>query len=390
MSNNFYLKMTIALMSFALMGDFVVIPAIGGIYSDLPNANPVLLDFILTGPMMVAVLSSIMSGFLASYIRKKSLLIGSYILFILVTYGGALLVNIYYIVAMRALAGFATGMIAVTSLGLISEVFVKDAERSSMLGLFNGVMAGAGIILSFASGFLATNDWKNSFYLYLAGIPIVLMMIAYLPKTPPEGKGESINKLVQFPFRHFGMVAVSFLLFNALYDIVAYYIAIYLEEAQLGDASMAGVLSSLGTTGSLCACLLFSLIYLRFKDITPVFACLVMGVAYIVMSFPSNIWVIGIMCFLSGASYGLGISYFYMHASMIVEPAVISIAMGLMASCVYLGVYFSSHLLNMYKTVLNVQIIAPTFLYIGITLIFLAILVFISITKSKVSQPVHI
>ncbi|HWR42104.1 MFS transporter [Sporomusa sp.] len=383
MINTLLVKVTILLVSFACMADLVIIPAIGGIYSALPDADPVLLDFILTGPMLIAVFSSLLCGILAKKISKKHLLIGAYIIFIIATCGGALFTNIYYIVAMRALVGFAFGIVSVAAMGLIAEVYIEEAERSSMVGLYNGIMAGIGIIMSLISGFLAVDDWKNSFYIYLLGIPILIMIFAYLPKTPPEGKEKSSERAERLPLTQVSTVAIAFFLFNALYCIVCYYIALYLEEIQLGDASTAGILTSVGTIGSLCGSLLFSPIYLRLKSATPITAYFVMGAAYIVLSFPSNIWIVGAMCLLAGMAYGIGLSFYFMHASMIVPPSVISATMAIMAVSVNLGTFFSSYALNIYKAMLHIQTIAPTFLYIGITLVILGVLSMVPILRSN-------
>jgi predicted MFS family arabinose efflux permease len=114
--------------------------------------------------------------------------------------------------------------------------------------------------------------------------------------------------------------------------------------------------------------MLFSPIYMRLKRATPIIAFLTAAIAYMILAFPSNIWIVGGMCVLAGAANGLAMSYYYMHASMIVPPGVISLAMGIVNAVIGLGGFLSAYLLELYKVVFKSPTIAPTFLYVGITL----------------------
>lgn len=370
MKSNLMTKITIVLLTFAIMGDMVVIPAAGGIFGTFYDASPVLLNFILTGPMLISVGASFLCGFLARSISKKNLIVSAYVLFIISACGGALIENIYYIVVMRAIAGFTYGIVGAAATGLIAEIFIEEKVRSSMMGIYNGMMSLCGVVMSLVSGFLAVGSWKSSFYVYLAAIPILILAVFFLPKTPPEGissedASESKDRL---PLGKFVPVVLAFLTLSALYYIVVYYIAIYVEEMQLGDASTSGMLGSVATIGSFVACMFFSVIYMRIKRATPILIFFCTSIAYLVMAFPTNVWIVGIMSFLAGAAYGLAMSYYFMHASMIVPSGVMSIAMGIINAAIGLGGFLSSYILELYKAVLGVEIMAPTFLYIGITL----------------------
>jgi MFS family permease len=364
-------KLTIVLLTFAVMGDMVVIPAAGGIFATFANASPGLLNFIMTGPMLISVLASFLCGFLARSISKKHLLIGAYVLFIVSACGGALIDNIYYFVIMRMLAGFTYGIVGTATAGLIAELFLEEKERSSMMGAYSGAMSVLGAAMSLVAGFLAVGDWHASFYVYLAAVPILILAIIFLPKTPPEGKvstGETADA-DRLPLGKFLPVAVACLLFCSLYFVVAYFVAVYLEETQLGDASIAGIFSSVSTGGLFITSILFSPIYMRLKRATPIIAFLSAAIAYIVMAFPSNVWIVGCMIILSGMAMGLAQSYYYMYTSMIVPSGVISLAMGIITAVIGLGGFFSSLVLELYKAVFKSQTIAPTFLYIGITFV---------------------
>ena len=78
-----------------------------------------------------------------------------------------------------------------------------------------------------------------------------------------------------------------------------------------------------------------------------------------------------------------------MHTSMIVPLEVVSLAMGILSAVLSLGGFLSSYALELYKTVLNVDTIAPTLLYIGISLAIgglLSIILTIRARKNPVSD----
>lgn len=371
MNNKLFLKITVLLSGFVVMADLVVIPAVGGIFASFPKANPILYSFFLTGPFLFSLFASILCGILARFISKKHLMIGSYILFIVAACGGALVDNIYYLVTMRLLVGFAYGLALAANMGLIAEVFPDEKERSTMMGLSTAAISVWGILIPLASGYLAVADWHNSYYIYLVSIFILLMIVAFVPKTPPEGKQSSDRTSTTkdgLPFAKFIPVVIAFLLVNIFYNISMYHIAFYLSEAKLGDSSTAGIITSIFILGSFIVSIFFSAIYMRIKRGTPILIFLLMAIGYMVLAYPSNIWTVGIMGLLIGASYGIGISYYYMHASMIVPSSAMSLAMGIIGASMSLGGFLSSYALTAYQTVLGITTITPTFLYIGISL----------------------
>ncbi|HWR42973.1 MFS transporter [Sporomusa sp.] len=365
MRNSSLLKLTILIANFACMADMVIIPAAGGIFAAFPDADPKLLDLILTGPMLASIAGSLLCGFLARYFSKKYILIGAYVLFIIGSCGGAWFANIYYVLVMRMIVGFAYGFVPTGIFALVSELYEEEEERSVMVGLVTASVAIWGIILACISGFLAVDDWRYSYYVYYAAIPILLMLVVFLPKTPPEGCNKEVVE-ERMPIFKVGGVALACFGFNTLYNIVVYYIAIYLQEAQIGDASTAGVITSMGTLGCMVSSLFFGKIYSGLKGVTAAVAYIAMAVAFIILSHPADIWTIGAMCLLTGAAFGIGINYYYMHSSMIVPPSIISLVMAIIAIAMNLGTFASSYALTLFQTIMHVRTIAPTFLYVGV------------------------
>ncbi|MCR4437402.1 MAG: MFS transporter [Clostridiales bacterium] len=385
MKNKLLLKITFMLVGFAVMGDMVIIPAIGGFMGSFPEASKVQLDMFLVYPLLASVIGSILCGYLTQYISKKYLLTGAYVLFIIAACGGALINNIHYILTMRMLVGFTYGFVPTVAMGLIAEVFMEEEERSSMMGIYNSATTVLGALMSLVSGYLAVGDWHHSYYIYLTSIPIFLMIIAFIPKTPPEGKKASATspEKGRVPWAKFLPVAMAYLVFNILYSIIMYFVGIYVEETKLGDASTTGILSMAGSVGMFLGGLVFSKVYMRIKRGMPIIIFLLTALAYVVMAYPSNAWIIGAMCLLGGLAYGFSVSYYYMYTSMIVPENVTSLAMGILGAGLSLGGFFSAYVRDFYKALLGVDTIAPTFLYIGITCAVCGVLSIILTIRSR-------
>lgn len=370
MRNKLLLKVTFMILGFAVMADMVIIPAIGGFMGSYPNASKLQFNMFLVYPLLASVVGALLSGYLTQYISKKYLLIGAYVLFIIAACGGVLSDNLNYILTMRMLVGFTYGFVPTVGMGLIAEVFNEEKERSVMMGVYNSSTTLLGALMSVVSGYLAVGNWHHSYYIYLTAIPITLMIIVFIPKTPPEGKKVSVeaSEKVHMPWAKFFPVAVAFFAFNILFCIVLYFIGVHVEEAKLGDSSTAGILTMSISAGMFIAGFIFSKLYILVKRGIPTIVWFLAAIAYLVMTNATNLWINGAMCLFAGMAYGLALSYYYMYTSMIVPKNVITFAMGILGAALSFGGFLSAYALDLYKHVLHVETMAPTFLYIGITL----------------------
>jgi predicted MFS family arabinose efflux permease len=320
------------------------------------------------------------------FFSKKTILIWSYVIFTVAAAGGGLIDNMGYMVPMRLLNGFAFGIGGTISMGLVGELFAEESERSFMMGATSSVMAAIGVVLSLVGGYLATGDWHNVFYPYLFSIPVLILIMLFIPKTPPEGKqagGEQSAEKERLPWKKLIPIVLAFSVYGALFFISLYYVSFYLAETNLGDASVAGILTSVGTASGFLAGLVFTFIYMRLKKATPAVFLVLTALAFIIMAFPSNIWVIGAMYFVGNFAYISLNSYYFMHSSMIVSPGVMTLAMAILTAAMNIGGFFSAYIFDTYQSIFHVETVASTYLYVGITLAIGALISIILAIRSK-------
>jgi hypothetical protein len=115
------------------------------------------------------------------------------------------------------------------------------------------------------------------------------------------------------------------------------------------------------------ACVIFSAIYTRIKRGTAVLIYVFLALGFIGGSFVLNqAW--AVLCFaLLGFGYGLAMSYFYMHATVIAPPSKASFVLCLVAADVGLGTFLSSYFSTFMMNVFNFsELISLLPIYAGI------------------------
>jgi len=345
------------LTNVGLMADMVIVPAIGSffeVFGDQIN----LVNFIISGPVLLSVISALACGKLVQYFSKKTLLVFGFTLFAVGAIFGVVFESAYYIAAMRALVGVGIGFINVTAMALIAEFYIDENRRSTMMGAFNAAMAGVGAAMGLIAGFFAANSWQSVFKIYWIAVPILIMVVLFVPKTPPEkGSLEKDNKPIKrepLSLKHFGSMCVSFFIWNAIYGVIFFRIAVYVLENGMGKESLAGILSSLGTVGSLCACLIFGFTYSKLGRGTIIPSYVVLALGYLILMTTTNIYIVGVVCTLMGAAYGNGFSYFYMRGTVIVPPSQISTSIGIVTAICGVSLFISTYMVTMLQQVMGV------------------------------------
>ncbi|MDR0877037.1 MAG: MFS transporter [Treponema sp.] len=334
------------------MGDMVIIPIAGNLFADFADTNIAVLNFILSGPALIGALSSLLCGKLMYYVNKKILLIIAFLCFMVGGIFGDVLHNPFFMAAMRALVGIGVGAIMVVSLAIISDVFIDEKARSSMVGIYNGLMAAVGALLGWVSGMVASIEWRLVFRIYLASIPILLLILLFIPaKTKAVGntqEEEGSKDAEKMPWGKLLFLDAAFFIYSSVYCIVYYQVAMVIEDKGIGDLALIGIMSALGTVGSFVACSLFGLYYNRLKRFTPAIGFAVMAFSYWLLYGASGPAAACIACTLLGAMFGLGMSYYMMSCTVIVPPSqipmAISITTTVMSIATFLSTYFSAGL----------------------------------------------
>lgn len=365
-----------SLSTVSIMSDMVIVPSIANIYQVFGDKIN-LVNYIVSGPALIMVITSLIAAKLMQKVSKKNLIIVGFAIFVVGSVGGILIEDAVYMAVMRTLVGISMGVISVCVMALISEVFVEEAKRSVMMGIYNAAMASVGAVLGIVAGFVASQSWQSVFKVYWISVPILIAMIFWLPQTPTEQEAMDVKEkkekesIISF---NFSMLMVTFIVLNIVYCVVYYQIAIYVAETGIGNEATVGLLSALGTVGSAVCCALFGLIYNKLKHGSLVLSYIGIGVGFTILYFAPSIPFAMVGCTIMGGAYGLGMSCCFMEATIVVPPSRISLSISIASAVLGIGTFSSTYFATILKSIIKTDMlidIIPVLIVVCIIFIFI-------------------
>ena len=354
------------LTTIVMMGDSLITPAAGTLYAEFDNEIGV--NALLSTPTFVAMIASIVFGALSMKIDKKTLLIVGMVCFIVSGVFGVAIDSLPYMIFMRVVLGIAMGATNVCAIAIISQVFIDDTERSRYISFVTAGTSLCGIFLTLISGALAEAfGWRVVFHIHWVGVIILALIILFVPKCPPvkadEGE-ETSEGLIVNPenektwLRHcIGLICSQFVWY-ALYGIVFFQIAVYIGEQGIGNEAFSGSMISLVSTFAFIFCLLFSLVYRRIREWSPVVFYGLFAVGFVILMLGSSRLTTIIACIIIGIGTGTGLSYFPFRGTIIVPKEKMSIAVTAYSACMGIGMSVSTYVATLIKAILGTDTFA--------------------------------
>jgi MFS family permease len=358
---NFLIMLTLGLSAMAVMNEMVIIPVVGNLFHDFADTNIAVLNYILSGPRVVSALCSLLCAKLMYVTSKRTLMIAGFAIFAAASILGDAVHNPYYMVVTRSLVGGSMGITSVGAMAIISEVFVDEKARSSMMGVYNALMTVIGAVLAWVSGLVGEAEWRMVFRVYLAAIPILVMIIIFIPKDSVSVSEHPAKAAVsggeKAPWRRILLMEAAFIIYTMLYFAVFLQISMIVAAKGLGGVSLSGVLSALGTVGSLVFCVSFGFYYNRLRHFTICFGFALMALSFWALWSASSVPAALIANILLGASYGVGVSYYMMYCTVIVPPVQIPLSISVTTTVLNLGAFLSTYCATLLQKIIGASTI---------------------------------
>lgn len=349
------------LTTLAMMGEVTVTPAADTLYKEFGNEAAV--NLFLSIPTLTAMFASLFFGALTARVNKKAILFFGALCFTVGGVCGGLVESLPYMTAMRCIIGLGLGSCNVAAISIVAQVFTREAERSRYTSFVTAGISLSGMLLTFLGGQLAEQfGWRSVFQIYWVGIPMLVMVLLFVPSCPPEkagdtgGDGEPLTprpeNVRSWPLRLAALIA-SQLVWFILYGLVFFQISVYVAERNIGGEAFSGAMSSLGNLTAFAACLLFSPIYGRLKRATAIlnYAGLALGFLLLLCfgSAPATV----AACVLMGYSFGNAMSYFAVRATAVVPREQSSLAATGFSATMGIGLFLSTYVAMAVKALLN-------------------------------------
>ena len=206
----------LSLSLLTVMAGAAVAPALGVIKAFFSDADPVLVQMIISVPALFIVLTNAVFPALCRRFRSRTLALLGLVLY---TAGGCVagaFSNIYMVLVMRALVGIGVGIIMPLSTGLLSFYYPPE-KLDGLMGLSSAMNQMGGVVATLLAGLLSNLSWRASFLVYLMGLLSILLCLAFLPNdsiAPPPGGTEKRSETFR---AYFPYILAMFLLMSSFF-----------------------------------------------------------------------------------------------------------------------------------------------------------------------------
>ena len=354
----------------------------------------------ITGPAIVGLPFGLAAGFLCDRIDKKIVMVVGFAIFTVSAVFGIVVENLYYFVIMRQLAtGVGWGITNTAALSILADMFTDKGEHGKYVGWYNAVMSLIGASLALVAGQLALSGWQNAYHTYIVAIPVLVMLIVFLPSFPPISStaGEMSNAMDGTEFSSSasaadhgwwrGLVPLSLqvLAVACCYYVILYMLSIYVVDSGVGDEAFTGMLSSVMTISSAAGSFLFGAAYERFRTAVYLPTLFVIGAAFFVLAFVPIAPVIIVTLALAGFAWPFFFCYFYSHCTAISPACKAGTATSIVAAANGVAVTASSYLL-MGSIAVSGGTSLTVYPYFGIVMIVVGVISIVAYIYQKKTQ----
>lgn len=389
------------LSSMCTMGDLVISPIAASIYEAFADAPTALINLGVTGPALVGLPFGLAAGIMCDRMDKKKIMLAGFLVFTIASVFGIADVNVCYFVVMRLFAtGVGWGITNTAALSILADLFADEHEHAKFVGWYNAAMSAIGACLASCAGMLATGGWTHAYSTYLAAIPVLVMLVIFLPSFPARRQNEessaravvadgaSAEPAVEQPdmpqattaeqveevygmsassaaamvralfnsdrsgtshpgwWHRLALLALQVFLVAMLYFVMLYLVGLYVADVNAGDAAFTGFLTSVMTVATALGSLVFGKAYKRMGNAVYLPALLVIGVAFFVLAFWPAPPVIAACLAGAGFMWPFYFCFFYTRCTEIVPEDKKSTSTSIVAAANGLAVSTCSYLLT--------------------------------------------
>ena len=249
----------IAVLSLSLltvMSGAAVAPAVADIIAYFPDASPLIGKMVLTTPALTIIPVALITGIMSRRVSQKRLVYVGILFYLVGGTGGGISHSIPFLLSMRAVLGIGVGILMPLSTGIIAD-FWSGYEKTKIMGLASASNNLGGIIATLLSGLLAAISWRASFLIYLLGIPVLILVLFFMPEQQPKQTQDKQTGQGTVSLGFYIMWGLGMFLLMVAFYTVPVNIALYIQENHLGDSRMAGLAMAVLTASSFLTGLVF-------------------------------------------------------------------------------------------------------------------------------------
>jgi MFS family permease len=303
--NKKHIKIVIYAIGSLIMAAHGINGAIAGMVREFGVDKSHLVQLTISMPPLFIMAASLIGGVLgAKFSRKKIILAGTAFAFI----GGILptiLNGIIPVLAARSLMGIGTGLCIPLATSLAADFF-EGPERSHILGVQFAFAAIGGVFSGLAGGLLSVFGWRYVYLIYLAVIPVFILVWKYLSyDTDIQFDNQQKRKTSLSINRMMILIALAYFITNTAKFVHSTTISLFLNSEKLAGPSMAGLLSSIYTFTGFIGGFIYGWAFKKLNHYVLTLSLAVTGIGMFLVFNADSIWPIILAAIIEGVALSL-------------------------------------------------------------------------------------
>ena len=362
-----------------------------GIFAVMFPDSDTQISMLISLPSLIMVPVILMTGRLSRYYSKKTLLNIGAALFVVGGFSGCLWENLTFILIARAISGVGCGMIYPLIPTLVTYFFDED-ERTEMMGWANGAGSILAMLMSLVSGFLAVINWRYPFMIMLLYTLLLVAQIRVLPAIPPERDDASITPCLGQTPRMGWLIYVSVFVTFVYFMISMVWIlkiSIFIGSEGLGNATNAGIASSILTFTAFVFSLAFPYVFRVLNRFTSVVCLVTLGACFYFLSIAQSFNMVILSSVCMGCSLGFIIPYMNTRVSILAPVGTKTCAFSLVSGAIYTGQFVAVFYFNVVQGMVVGESLRSVFSIIAGNLAVCTVIAILFILGSHLYEQKH-
>jgi MFS family permease len=321
-------KIIIAIVSISLIQglQYSVSPVLGQIREHFPDVSVNLIQMLITGPALLAMVVAVLSGWLVVKISKKRLLVFAGLTAGITGFLPLLADSFVLLFACRILYGISLGLATALNTAVVAEFFEGD-ERVSVMGI-QAASIGAGMVaITTVGGVLGKLGYQYAYATHALGFLAMVLIAVMLPETG-TARGTAAEK-IKLNHEVFKLSVLGLLEFLFLITFTTN-IAMHISGSLAGNTGVSGTLTGIFSGAQI----VMGMILGRVTKVTGRYTfpaammCFVLG-GVILVCFPDQYVMLMLGAVLCGFSQGM----FVPTAMVAVANSVLPVATAMASAC---------------------------------------------------------
>ena len=312
--NGMMSKISILSISLLILGPQALSPSMAVIINAFPDVPVSTVRLLISLPLITLVIFTLVTAAIDKRFNKKWISCTGILVFTVFGVLCAFTDSFAVLVCFRLLMGIGLGMTAAYGVSFISMT-TEGKERTRLIGLQSSATNVGSLILMAAAGILSSVNWHDAFFIYLIGIPVLILVILFVPSFPPENAAhtEQVKTVMNGKVK---LACVGTFAFFILFFTVFSDFAILVYKSGLGADAQAGMGLTMLSACALAVSIFYQKIFSLLKNFTVPAGVLFTAAGFLTAGMADTLMKADLGTILIGVGFGIIMPHCYSYAAM--------------------------------------------------------------------------